>query len=107
MKPFRRVTMCVLLGMSATASAQTLLIDRVKIERAAMPERGSTTAAVESSFGTPAEKLQPRGGQRSQWPEIARWVYPGFTVYFEDGRVIDAVAKRSHPEELGPKPPIR
>ncbi len=72
-----------------------------------MPARGSSPAQVETRFGTPAEKLAPRGGQRSQWPSIARWVYPGFTVYFENGRVIDAVAKRSHPEELGPKPPIR
>ncbi len=72
-----------------------------------MPARGMTEAAVESSFGAPAEKLEPRGGQRSQWPRISRWVYPGFTVYFEKDRVIDAVAKRSSPDEIGPRLPIR
>jgi hypothetical protein len=34
-------------------------------------------------------------------------VYPGFTVYFEKSRVIDAVANRATAEEIGPKPAIR
>lgn len=107
MSRFHGLTAFALLCLAATASADTLLIDRVRGESAAMPARGSAQVAVESQFGAPAERLEPRGGQRRQWPAITRWVYPGFTVYFENGRVIDAVAKRSRPEELGPKPPIR
>ena len=51
--------------------------------------------------------MDPRGGQKRQWPTINRWVYPAFTVYFEKQRVIDVVARQASPDEVGPKPPIR
>jgi len=38
---------------------------------------------------------------------IHRWVYPGFTVYFEKSRVIDVVLNQASADEIGPKPPIR
>ena len=107
MTPLHALAICVLLCATSAASPKTLLIDRTRVENVRMPARGLTDVAVESSFGAPAAKLEPRGGQRSQWPRISRWVYPGFTVYFENGRVIDAVAKRSSPDEIGPKLPIR
>ena len=50
--------------------------------------------------------MDPRGGQKSQWPTINRWVYPAFTVYFENTRVIDVVANKADASEIGPKPPI-
>jgi hypothetical protein len=62
---------------------------------------------VEAKFGAPAEKLDPRGGQKHQWPTINRWNYPNFIVYFEKSRVIDAVAIKASASEVGPKPPIR
>ena len=97
-----------LLCCASTAGADTLLIDRAKEKPAvALPVRGQTAAQVEATFGAPQQKLEPRGGQRSQWPVINRWVYPGFTVYFEKNRVIDVVATQASPEEIGPKPPIR
>lgn len=102
-----------LLAVSATlcsgmASAETLLIERVHEENAsALPARGSSMAEVEARYGAPAERMDPRGGQKSQWPTINRWVYPAFTVYFEQNRVIDAVANQADPQEIGPKPPIR
>ena len=40
-------------------------------------------------------------------PAIDRWVYPAFTVYFEQGRVIDAVANKAGADEIGPKPAAR
>jgi hypothetical protein len=92
---------------AGTAHAETLLIDRVKQESGAMPARGMRVADVEKRFGAPADRLQPAGGQKRQWPAIQRWVYPQFTVYFEHGRVIDAVANKAAPTEVGPKPPIR
>ena len=97
-----------LLCLAGAANADTLLIERTQQQPAsALPVRGQTAAQVEATFGTPQQKLEPRGGQSSQWPVINRWVYPGFTVYFEKSRVIDVVANQASLEEIGPKPPIR
>ena len=97
-----------LLAVAGTASAETLLIERVQHEPAAsLPLRGQSMAQVEARFGAPAERMDPRGGQKSQWPTINRWAYPEFTVYFEKDKVIDAVETKASPGEVGPKPPIR
>src|SRR3546814_1590035 len=72
-----------------------------------MPSRGMSMAQVEARFGAPSERLDARGGQKRQWPTINRWVYPGFVVYFEKSRVIDAVAHKAAANEVGPKPAIR
>lgn len=52
-----------------------------------MPNRGITMERVENVFGQPLRKLAPVGE-----PPIARWVYDGFTVYFEHHIVITSVA---------------
>lgn len=97
-----------LLVLAGQASAETLLVDRVQQEpQAAMPARGMSMAQVEARFGAPSDRLDPRGGQKRQWPTINRWQYPGFTVYFEKNKVIDAVANQAVASEIGPKPPIR
>jgi hypothetical protein len=97
-----------LLGLAGPAFADTLLIERAQeTPAAAAPVRGQTAADVEARFGAPQQKLEPRGGQKRQWPVIHRWVYPGFTVYFEKSRVIDVVLNKATAEEIGPKPPIR
>ena len=102
------VPLSALLCFAGAASADTLLIDRAQEKPAvALPVRGQTAADVEARFGAPQERLEPRGGQKRQWPVINRWVYAGFTVYFEQNRVIDVVANQAGPEEIGPKPPIR
>ena len=93
-----------LLGAMGVANADTLLIQRVQQETANMPKRGATTAQVQARFGAPSQQLAARGGQRRAWPAITRWVYPSFVVYFEHGRVIDAVATQATPDEIGPKP---
>jgi hypothetical protein len=86
----------------------TLLIERVQHENtSAMPTRGMSMQDVEARYGAPSSKLDPRGGQKRQWPTINRWTYPTFTVYFEKSRVIDAVAIKADANEVGPKPPIR
>jgi hypothetical protein len=108
MNRLRTVPLLALLVFSAGASAETLLIDRVQEEnQAALPARGMTMAQVEARYGAPAERLDPRGGQKRQWPTINRWSYPAFTVYFEKDKVVDAVANQAGAEEIGPKPPIR
>ena len=90
------------------ASADTLLIERAQEKpAAALPLRGQSAAEVEAKFGAPQQRLEPRGGQKRQWPVINRWVYTGFTVYFEKSRVIDVVANQAGADEIGPKPPIK
>ncbi len=102
------LTLAALMAGAPAAMADTLLIDRAHEKPAvALPTRGETASQVEARFGAPQEKLEPRGGQKRQWPVINRWVYPAFTVYFERQRVIDVVANQAGPEEIGPKPPIR
>ncbi|APO94082.1 hypothetical protein [Xanthomonas vesicatoria] len=97
-----------LMGISAVASAETLLVDRVQQKpAAALPLRGDSMSQVEGRYGAPQEKLDPRGGQKRQWPTIHRWVYPAFTVYFEKSKVIDVVANQADANEIGPKPPIK
>ena len=103
-----RIATLLLGALAGTASAETLLLDRVQEEnKAAMPTRGMSMEQVEARFGAPSERLDPAGGQKHQWPTINRWSYPAFTVYFEKNKVIDAVANQAGPEEVGPKPPIR
>ena len=97
----------ILLLASATASADTLLIERTAQPASNLPVRGQSMAQVQARYGAPSEKLDPRGGQKRQWPTINRWVYPEFTVYFEKQKVIDVVANRASAGELGPRPPIR
>src|SRR3546814_1581118 len=97
-----------LLCLAGVASAEVLLVDRVQQEnKAAMPSRGMSMAPVEARFGAPAERLDARGGQKRQWPTINRLVYPGFVVYFDQRRVIDAVAPKDAPHAHGPHPAIR
>ena len=83
----------------------TLLIERVREEPGNLPSRGMSMAQVEAKFGAPSDRLDPRGGQKRQWPTINRWTYPAFTVYFERSKVIDVVMTKDDPNEIGPKPP--
>ncbi|MBU1191036.1 MAG: hypothetical protein KKA36_02405 [Gammaproteobacteria bacterium] len=83
-------TTLILCGTAAAAQADTLVIQAVdQTASIARPDRGQSMASVESQFGKP-ESISPTVGQ----PPITRWVYPGFTVYFEDQTVIRAVANR-------------
>ncbi len=87
------------------AQADTLLIDRASMSKPmAQPMRGMSMAEVEKRFGAPMQKLDPRGGQKHDWPVINRWMYPGYTVYFERTHVIDIVLNKATPEEIGPAP---
>ncbi len=109
MRQFPAMLAVILFAAAAPhASAETLLIERVSEEVGmALPARGMRMAEVERKFGAPAQRLDPRGGQKRQWPSINRWTYSNFIVYFERDRVIDAVAIRAGASEVGPKPPIQ
>ena len=102
------LVLSALLCAAAPAFADTLLVDRAQAKsQVALPARGQSSAQVEARFGAPSQKLEPRGGQKRQWPTINRWVYPEFVVYFEKNKVIDVVARQASAAETGPKPPIR
>jgi len=104
----RALPLFAVLALAGAASAETLLVDRVQQEPAmSMPMRGMSMDQVQQRFGAPTGRLDPRGGQKHQWPTINRWSYPAFTVYFEKNKVIDAVANKADADEIGPKPPIR
>jgi len=104
----RALPLLALLALAGAASAETLLVDRVQQEpTTSMPTRGMSMDQVQQRFGAPADRLDPRGGQKHQWPTINRWSYPAFTVYFEKNKVIDTVANKADADEIGPKPPIR
>ncbi|WP_330946065.1 hypothetical protein [Thermomonas sp. LB-4] len=107
-RTIRSLLLAFCVAVSGTASAgDTLLIQRVQEEPGNLPARGLRMADVEARYGAPAERLDRRGGQKRAWPAIDRWVYPAFTVYFEQGRVIDAVANKAGADEIGPKPAAR
>jgi hypothetical protein len=107
MSRLSRATLFVALLVSGSLQAETLLVERVREEPTALPGRGMSMADVQARYGQPTDRLEPRGGQKRQWPTIHRWAYPAFTVYFERSRVIDVVANRAGADEIGPKPPIR
>ena len=101
-------TLLAALLASAPAAAETLLVERVQQENlAAMPARGMSMAQVQARFGAPSDRLEPRGGQKRDWPTINRWTYPGFVVYFERDKVIDVVLRQATPAEVAPRPPVR
>ncbi|HET8819859.1 MAG TPA: hypothetical protein VFM73_09995 [Xanthomonadaceae bacterium] len=107
-RPVMLAAVPLLFAMSGSAGAETLLVQRVQAEpAAALPDRGLSMSQVQARYGEPVARLDPRGGQKSQWPVIHRWTYPAFTVYFERDTVIDAVANRASAAETGPLPPVR
>lgn len=80
----------LLLGLSGPALADTLVIDAVQATAPGdRPDKGQNMASVESRYGKPAEVV-PAVGQ----PPITRWVYDGFTVYFEGDKVLHSVVHR-------------
>jgi hypothetical protein len=73
------------------ASADTLLIDAMNSGSAGVdrPYRGMSMQTVRQRFGIPSREIAAVGE-----PPISRWVYDGFTVYFEHQTVITSVLKR-------------
>ena len=96
-----------LLAPAAQAEPDVLLVERVQAEAGkSLPARGSSMADVEARFGAPSRKYPAVAGPNSTKhnPPITRWAYPGFSVYFEYDHVVDAVANKSSPTEIGPAP---
>lgn len=61
--------------------------------------RGLSMAQVAKKFGQPSKKLPPEPAHGTKYqPPITRWVYPGFTVYFEYDHAIHLVKHHQRPE---------
>ena len=94
-----------LAAAAPTGRAETLLVDRIKVSQGVrLPHRGDAMARVVSLFGQPQSRIAAVGGTSRRMPAISRWVYPGFTVYFENSHVVDAVVNKADPLEIGPAP---
>lgn len=79
-------------AQSRSAHGDNLLIHRVQQEKDMnLPRRGLSMAQVEKTWGAPQRKLSPRGGDTAKHPQINRWEYPNFIVYFEHSHVIHSV----------------
>jgi hypothetical protein len=89
-------TLAALLFASASY-ADTLLIDGIDVDKQSVdsrPKPGMSMTAVESTYGAPAQRHGAVGGSAATQPPITRWDYPSFSVYFENDRVVHAVARR-------------
>lgn len=96
----------LLLGLNAPiAKADNLLIERIRTEQGVtLPKRGTSMSQVEARFGAPQQKVSAVGGGSRRTPPITRWVYSGFSVYFENTHVVDAVLNQADAYETGPAP---
>jgi hypothetical protein len=87
-----RILLALLVGGCAAAGAaraETIVVnDQVQLRDSQLerPKRGSTMSEVEKRFGAPSAR-HPTVGK----PPITRWDYQGFSVFFENDRVIHAV----------------
>ena len=89
-------TLALLMLAAGVAHADTLLLASIDVDKQSVdsrPKPGMSMTAVESSYGAPAERHPAVGGANAQQPPITRWDYPTFSVYFENDRVVHAVAK--------------
>jgi len=85
-----RTLLIAALLMAGPALAETLSTATGDPAAAAeRPHRGSTMATVQSRHGEPTNRHAAVGN-----PPITRWDYPQFAVYFENDRVLHAVAVR-------------
>jgi hypothetical protein len=58
----------------------------------ALPHKGMSMTQVEHSFGQPGTVLDAVGS-----PPITRWIYEGYTVYFDQTYVIHSVPHSTPP----------
>lgn len=81
--------LCLFLSAFPAAYAEQIVMPIGDRSCTDCPERGMSMESVQERFGEPQETHSAVGE-----PPITRWVYAGFTVYFENNRVIHAVGRR-------------
>lgn len=80
------------LAIAGAAPAEILLVNNqvvVAESRVVRPDKGQTMQDVEAKFGAPLARHEAVGR-----PPITRWDYADFSVFFENQRVIHAVAAK-------------
>ncbi len=77
-------------SLSTLAATDPIAVGEQNKQSMEKPRTGQSMDSVREHFGTPVREV-PAIGE----PPITRWVYNGFTVYFEHDRVIHSVAHRS------------
>lgn len=94
-----RCTSWLVSAAAAIALAGPALADELKAPApeggANTPSSGMSMDSVEAKYGAPTRRVPAVGGASAQQPPITRWEYPGFTVYFENNRVIHTVVTPS------------
>jgi hypothetical protein len=88
----RRMLILFALALTATASADTLLLEGISMDSSTAqmrPRRGMSMQSVEAQYGAPTNRVAAIGE-----PPISRWEYPGFIVYFEYQHVVHAAVRR-------------
>ncbi len=82
----------VLIGTSALADTVTIPAGQQGADNQNMPRpnSGMSMNQVSEQFGEPSQQVPAIGD-----PPISRWIYSGFTVYFERDRVIHSVLHSS------------
>lgn len=94
MKKISLIIGATLLSTAALAQELTISVGQQgqEIKR---PTNGMHMDQVHAKFGEPKDIFDPVGE-----PPISKWIYPDFTVYYENERVIHAVINPS--EEVKP-----
>lgn len=91
----------ILLGCGLLLTASVLPVSQADVltlpapdssaSRLSLPGRGETQGAVLRRYGEPGKRHAPVGGGSAAQPPITRWDYSGFSVFFENRHVVDAV----------------
>ncbi len=76
---------CLVLSLTAHADI-SIPISEQGNANLTLPSNGTAQRAVLEQYGLPDEEHPPVGQ-----PAISRWDYREFSVYFEEGRVINSV----------------
>ena len=85
----------VLAGATLPVHSDVLLMEGIAKEPAnsaeglPRPARGTSMERVLERYGEPRDRMPAVG-----MPPISRWMYDGYTVYFEDQHTITSVIRR-------------
>ena len=75
-----------------TVQAEVLAVPEAPSEAAqTLPSKGEAQTTVLRRYGEPARRHAAVGGASAAQPPITRWDYSGFSVFFENSHVVDAV----------------
>ena len=93
MKHLLPLALTAALFTAAPLQADTLTIplgQQAAGQQVNLPQRGTSTSQVQRQHGDPVTRHTAVGH-----PRITRWVYPGFSVYFEYDHVVHSVRQHT------------